>query len=485
MSSNTPDLITFPTIFSKELLSADQMDEFKQATLHILEHVGAIFPSKRALTIFEEHGANVDWDKKLVRIPPDLVIKAMSTAPRSFVLAGREERFDLTLDGKNSYLCTDGCGVHVIDPYTREKRSSTKADVALAAKVSDALPMISFFWPPVSAQDFGKTAPLHECHAGLTNTLKHVRGGTTVLPGLAPYVVELALAVRESKEALRARPPICANICTIAPLTHDADGLETALVYAEAGIPVSFMAMPTMASTAPATPLGALVQGDAEVISAMVLIQLAYPGAPVFHSIVTSLMEPRTGGYIGDLALPLSRFSTQIAHAWNVPSIEGGSLATNAASLGWRSGAESGMGAMQIPLAAGEICGFASLLDNSMILSPAKLILDHELCGDIHEHFYGFEFKSEDFALDVIADVGPGSHFLRHKHTRQHLRDHRFSKMYNQQDEKFESRDPVDVAFEEFIRIAENHQPEPLPDATLKEMDVILATAAKVAEKIG
>ena len=158
----------------------------------------------------------------------------------------------------------------------------------LHAQVCDALPMIGFFWPPVSAQDYGKTAPLHECHAGLTNTLKHVRGGTTVLPGLAPFVVDLALAVRGTREELRARPPICANICTIAPLTHDADGLETALVYAEAGIPISFMAMPTMASTAPATPLGALVQGDAEVISAMVLIQLAYPGAPVFHSIVTS-----------------------------------------------------------------------------------------------------------------------------------------------------------------------------------------------------
>ena len=34
--------------------------------------------------------------------------------------------------------------------------------------------------PPVSAQDYGRTAPLHQCHAGLTNTLKHVRGGMTV-----------------------------------------------------------------------------------------------------------------------------------------------------------------------------------------------------------------------------------------------------------------------------------------------------------------
>ncbi len=34
----------------------------------------------------------------------------MSFAPRAFVLAGREERFDLHLDGSSSYICTAGSG---------------------------------------------------------------------------------------------------------------------------------------------------------------------------------------------------------------------------------------------------------------------------------------------------------------------------------------------------------------------------------------
>ena len=93
--------------------------------------------------------------------------------------------------------------------------------------------------------------------AGLTNTLKHVRGGTTTHPKLAPAIVEMATVVSGSVEERRRRPPVCANICTIAPLAQDAHGIETALVYAEAGIPQSFMAMPTMGSTAPASVLGA------------------------------------------------------------------------------------------------------------------------------------------------------------------------------------------------------------------------------------
>ena len=264
--SETPDIFSISSHQKINVLSPSELETLKNGTLQLLSEVGVSFPTKKALTIFAEHGADVDWENEIVRIPPDLVKKAMANAPRSFVLGGREKRFDLTLDGKVSYLTTDGCGVHVIDPETREKRASQKADVAMMARVGDALPAVSFFWPMVSAQDFGKTAPLHECHAGLTSTLKHVRGGTTVHPELAPAIVEMATVVSGSEAERRLRPPVCANICTIAPLTQDAHGIETALIYAEAGIPQSFMAMPTMGSTAPASVLGAIVQGDAEVI---------------------------------------------------------------------------------------------------------------------------------------------------------------------------------------------------------------------------
>jgi len=236
MVSETPDIVAFPLPLKTEVLTESQLERIKAGTLRLLDEVGVHFPSQKALEIFADHGAKVDWETEIVRIPPDLVEKAMSTAPRAFVLGGREERFDLLLDGSCSYLCTEGTGVHVIDPETGEMRSSRKEDVARWARVCDALPLISFYWPPVSAQDYGVTAPLHQCHAGLTNTLKHVRGGMTVFPELAPYAVEMATVVAGSEEEVRKRSPINANICTIAPLGQDHDGIETALVYAEAGI---------------------------------------------------------------------------------------------------------------------------------------------------------------------------------------------------------------------------------------------------------
>ena len=490
MYSRTPDIIPFPSPFKTALLTHAQLETLKKGTLRLLDEVGIHFPSRRALEIFAEHGARVDMATEIVHIPPDLVTKAMSTAPRSFVLGGREERLDLLLDGSCSYLCTDGTGVHMVDlpdsvgADTRQMRPSRKADVALMARVSDALPLIGFYWPLVSAQDYGLTAPLHQCHAGLTNTLKHVRGGMTVPPQLAPYVVEMATVVVGSDEERRRRSPICANFCTIAPLAQDGHSIDTALIYAEAGIPISFMAMPTMGSTAPATPLGALVVGDAEVVSGMVLLQLAYPGAPVFHSNLISLMHPRTGGYVGEVPVPLSMMAVQQAHAWGVPSLGGGSVSSDAADVGWQSGMEGGLGAAFIPLCGGEICGYMGLLDSSMVLYPEQVILDHEICQIAYDLLHGFEFDEADMALDVIAAVGPRSHFLKQKHTRQHIRDFRLSRLLGQKGPDGNLRDPREVAIEEFKRISETHHPKPLPREVLAELDYILAMAQRQVEQI-
>jgi trimethylamine--corrinoid protein Co-methyltransferase len=484
MSTRTPDIIPFTSPFRNELLTQSELETLRRGTLHVLDETGAHFPSRRALEMFADHGARIDWDKAIVRIPPDLTKKAMATAPRSFVLAGREERFDLRLDGSCSYLCTDGTGVKVVDQETRAMRPSSKADIAQMARVSDALPLISFFWPMVSAQDHGRTAPLHECHAGLTNTLKHVRGGTTVFPELARYIVDMATVVAGSAEELRRRPPICANICTIAPLSQDANGIESALAYAEAGIPISFMAMPTMGSTAPATSLGALVVGDAEVVGAMVLMQLAYPGTPVFHSIIASLMDPRTGGYISQVPVYYSMVAKQLAHAWNVPCLGGARVSGDAPVIGWQSGSEAGLGAALVAMSGGEICGLLGLIGSATILCPEQLILDHEVCHMAYDLLHEFDFNEANMALDVIKAVGPRGHFLAQRHTRRHIRDFRLSPLLRQRKVDGSPRDPREVALEEFKRISETHHPESLPHDVLVELDDILAAAEREARKI-
>ncbi len=484
MITETPNIIPFVSPIKAEVLSKAEIETVKGKTLQLLNDVGVNFPSSKALEILSEHGAWVDRENEIVRLPPELVKKAMSTAPRSFVLGGREERFDLVLDGRRSYLCTDGTGVHVIDLENRKRRESRKEDVAMMARVCDALPLVSFFWPMVSSKDYGHTAPLHNCHASLINTLKHVRGGTTVHPRLAPYIVDMASVVAGSTEERRKRPPINANICTISPLSHDEHGIESALIYAEAGIPISFMAMPTMGSTAPASPLAALIMGDAEVISAMVLIQLAFPGAPVFHAVFTSLMDPRIGGYISEVPTPSYIMAKQLAHAWNVPCLGGARVSGDAPDLGWQSGYEVGLGAGMLAMAGGEICGLMGLVGSATTLYPEEVILDHDSIYHVYEMVNNKRFDEIDTALNVIKNVGPRNHFLAQKHTRKHIRNFRLPSLLRHRGVDGQQRDPREIALEQFKQIAATHHPQPLPDEVLAELNQILDSAEIEAARI-
>lgn len=495
MSSNTPDILSIPARPGQDPLSAAQIERLREGTLTVLDEVGVHVPSARAREIFAGHGARVG-DDEVVRIPPDLVAKAMANAPRSFVLAGREERLDLVLDGSRCYICTEGVGTKFADPDSGEVRSSRKDDVALMARICDALPLLAFFWPPVSAQDYGRTAPLHECHAGLTNTRKHVRGATTVYPQLAKYIVEMATVVAGGDAERRRRPPICGNICTISPLAHDAHGLECALAYAEAGIPLSFMAMPTMGSTAPATELGAMVMADAEVVSGMVLVQLAFPGAAVFHSFFVSLMDPLTGGYLCELDSPSERIAVQLAHAWGVPCLGGGSVSSDAAGPGWQSGARTGIGAVTTPLFAAEICGSVGLEAGSTVLWPDKVIRDLEVLRHAAAVVGPCEFREEDLAVDVIRAVGPRGHFMGQRHTREHLRDHHLPLWLTHAGREAVATmrrsggaaaglEPARAAaIAEFHRLEREHHPEPLPPEVRRELDAIVAAADREAQTL-
>jgi len=208
------------------------------------------------------------------------------------------------------------------------------------------------------------------------------------------------------------------------------------------------------------------------------------PGPPVFHSNIVSLMHPRTGGYVAELPIPLSWMAVQMAHAWGVPSLGGGSVSTGAPQIGWSAGLDTGLGALTIPFYGGEICGYLGLAGNSMILYPELVILQHEACRFAYDLLHGFQFDAADMALDVIAQVGPRGHFLAQKHTRQRIRDFRLPAL-EQVHSDGSPRDIREAALEEFKRLYETHRPQPLPDEVLAELDRILAAAEREIDRTG
>ena len=151
MAAEHPPIEPLRTQYRLSYLENEQLDNLREATLHILENTGVQFPSEKALAIFAEHGAQVNHDSQVVKIPRDLVLKAMSTVPRYFNLGARNPDFDLQLQESVSFFTNDGCGHKVVDFKTGEHRASTKADVGMMARINDYLSSMAFSWTMVSA----------------------------------------------------------------------------------------------------------------------------------------------------------------------------------------------------------------------------------------------------------------------------------------------------------------------------------------------
>ena len=480
MPNQLPPLEPLRSAYRMQFLSDAQLDQLQEATLDILENVGVKFPSEKALNVFAEHDAQVDRQTQTVRLPRDMVFNALKTVPRFFVMGARLSDYDLHLQDNTTYFTTDGCGIETMDLFTGEKRTSTKADVGMMARVADSQPSVGFYWPMVSAQDFGRTAPLHEADASWNNTVKHIQSETIMGERDAGYAVEMATVIAGSREELRRRPPLSLVVCTIAPLLQDQPGIEGAMVMAKAGVPVGFLAMPTLGTTAPATVAGALAVGDAEVISAVVLMQLVAPGCPVFHSIMQAWADPRTGAYVGYPLDSRGRYApVEIAHHWGIPSM-GACFGTESKSVGtWQAAAEPALDPFLAGLVSPEFVTGMGLARTYTLLHPEQLLLDIDLYQRARKYLMQLDVSEETIAMESIRAVGPGGHFLGQKHTREHMRDSFARAITYQLDEKNRYRDPLEVARERTRWIVENHQPEPLEEAKKTELARILAAADK------
>jgi trimethylamine--corrinoid protein Co-methyltransferase len=346
--------------------------------------------------------------------------------------------------------------------------------------VADYLPSIGFYWPMVSAQDHGGIAPLHEIEAGWNNTVKHVQSETIMGGRDCEFAVEMAIVIAGDRLHLRQRPPLSLVVCTIAPLMQDHAGIEGAMVMAQAGIPVGFLAMPCLGTTAPATLAGAMAMGDAEIISATVLLQLLAPGAPVFHSLMQAWADPRTGGYVSYPRDARSRYGVvEMAHHWGMPSL-GACYGTDSIECAtWQSAAEPALDTLLAGLTGPEIVTGMGLARTYTRLYPEQILLDEDLYQRARAYLMQMEVNEETLALQAIRAVGPGGHFLGQKHTREHIRTSLVRGITHELDSNSRYREPRAVARERLKWILENHQPEPLEKFKQAELTRILAAAKK------
>ena len=314
------------TGLSLNILSDDELDQIHLGTLEVLNDTGVFIEDDEALDRFEQGGAYVDRDSKIVKIPPFMVEDAIRSAPPKVVLYGRNPKHDIVLEKTRVHFTNFSEGVMVNDPYTGENRAPVKQDLVDSARVIDYLDEIDFCEKALGAHDVSQTTvPLHNAEAYLTNTTKHCAFG----PGNGAFlrkIIQMAEAIVGGVKEFRKRPIVSFTTCPVSPLKLISDCCEIIMEAAKNNVVCNILSMAMAGGTSPVTLAGTLVNHNVEVLSGITLAQLTRKGAPVIYGSSTTAMDlKRASASVGtpECAV-LSGAVARLARYYNLPSYVAG-----------------------------------------------------------------------------------------------------------------------------------------------------------------
>jgi trimethylamine--corrinoid protein Co-methyltransferase len=233
----------------------------------------------------------------------------------------------------------------------------------------------------------------------------------------------MAALIAGGRDVLRARPSISMTNCwVVSPLRYATETVKVLTEVVRQGIPAFLSSAPQAGATSPAALAGTLVQVNAEELSGVVYTQLLRPGAPIVLGYVPSVMDLRSGNFIGgapEFAL-MHAASAQLGQFYNLPVYISSGL-TDSKTTDEQAGYEKGLTGLAAALAGGNyIHHSAGFLDSMMTVAYGQFVIDNDINGAIMRMVRGIEVTDESLSLDVIDQVcrGGKEHYLA---TRQSL----------------------------------------------------------------
>ncbi|MFC2067827.1 trimethylamine methyltransferase family protein [Chloroflexota bacterium] len=297
-----------------ERITSKQVKLIHQASLDVLENPGLICFNREATEIFSNGGADVtpyspknkpSWH---IKIPKELVMAALESAPKIITLGARNPDNTLVLNGEEprvyfisgsesnifldveflTYVKKEDPNIEIKVPEFYPRRG-TITDLCNSAHVCEHLETLDGYIRTVNIQDKDITEDnkdVNKYFASLNNTTKHVMSGLTNLKQL-DNVVKMAEIIAGGEEKLKNNPMISFITCLVkSPLQFVEDTTDTFISICRKGLPVVVSSAPQAGSTAPVKEDGIMVQINAEVLAGITLGQLVNSGAPVIYGSV-------------------------------------------------------------------------------------------------------------------------------------------------------------------------------------------------------
>jgi len=470
-----------------EFLTEKELDEIHYATLEVLERVGANVYHPEARELLYSAGARIENDLR-VRIPPHLVEKALQLAPKRVTLSNRLGERTIFLEGAKLCFGTGSDLPNTIDHETGQRRKSLLKDVENGALVCDYLDNIDFIMCDALPSDIHPIMQeLYEFYAMMKNSVKPMF--LTVSSGrrdMMEYMYEMAVAVAGSREKLEANPFFAIYAEPTAPLRHAKDCLEVLLFCSEHRIPITYPAVIFSGANAPVTMAGVVTMANAATLAGLVIHQLKNPGAPYIYGGGGSTcldMKHAIMAYGAPEFRVATTIEAQLSRRYGLSTWNTGGV-TDSKTVDEQAAIEGTSSLLMSALGGGNIIHDVGYLESGLTGSLTFLVMMDEAIALVKRILRSYRVDRETLAVDLIAEVGPDGSFLTKPHTLQHFKQEfwsprlidrsNYERWVKQGSLTLQARAQAKVR-----KILSSHQPVPLPEETLKELERIMHSAER------
>ncbi|MBI3362694.1 MAG: trimethylamine methyltransferase family protein [Chloroflexi bacterium] len=465
------------THFSR--LTPEQCQQLHDASLAILERTGVRLYEAEAVELVRQAGATVtDGDR--VRIPAQLVERALATTPKSVTLFDRDGHPAMPLEGYRNYFGPGSDCLNIVDHCTGQRRKPVLQDVAQGVTLCDALENIDFVMSLFLPSDVDQTlADRYQMEVMLNHTVKPIVFVTYDLAGCVD-AVEMAEAVAGGAAALRDKPFAACYINVTTGLRHNKEALQKLLYLAEKGLPALYIPVVSSGTTGPMTMAGNVAMMNAGVLAGIVISQLKREGAPV---VVPGFggdgldMRTTVDPYCGPDHLGLAQ---SLAHHYPLPmfALAG---ASDAKLVDQQAGIEAALMLLLDALSGSHIIHDLGYLESGLTGSLAQLAICDEIVSWIKPITRGVEISDETLALDLMDELGPDGMYLDAEHTVEHCRERWYPRLFERDNYggwlERGGKTLAERAAERVEEILATHQPDPLPKEVAEAIHSIVLRA--------
>ncbi|HLW24397.1 MAG TPA: trimethylamine methyltransferase family protein [Steroidobacteraceae bacterium] len=409
---------TPPLVFSD-----DQVASIHAAALEIMRTQGMKVLSSDARTRYAQAGAEVDEATQIVRLDPQLITRALATAPHEITLHAPDPAHDMPLTSPAVAFAVTS-GPPNISDSVKGRRAGTFEDFCNMMKLCQSFEVIHVLGGATEPQDI----PVHIRHLEVTRA-------QLMLTDKVPFIFSrghgqvadnfelIRIAHGLSPEEFRNKACVYTIINTNSPLQLDVPMADGIIDFAQAGQVLMITPFTLAGAMAPVTIAGALTLAHAEMLAGLTLAQIVRPGAPVVYGSFTSNVDMKSGSpAFGTPEYVKAAFGAgQLARYLKLPWRCSSATASNVPDE--QSVYESQMSLWGALLGgANFILHAAGWLESGLTCSYEKFILDIEMLQMFAEVFQPVGATTADLAVEAVAEVGAGGHFFGCAHTMERYR---------------------------------------------------------------